>query len=259
MNSIQIRNLEIGTGIPKICVPITGSTKEELLAELHTAKESPADLIEWRADFFEQIQDFSAVLDVLKDFRQILKEMPLLFTFRTQKEGGQKCISRNDYIALLQCVLRSGHVDLIDVELYMGKELVTELLASAHFYGITVIVSNHDFEKTPSKEELLSRLIKMQELGADLPKIAVMPQCKKDVLTLLSAAEEMTSCYADRPLIAISMSELGCISRLCGEFFGSAITFGSAGNSSAPGQINANELKNFLELFHTYLSEDSLN
>ena len=55
-----------------------------------------------------------------------------------------------------------------------------------------MVVSNHDFEKTPSKEEIVARLQKMQELGADLPKIAVMPQCKKDVLTLLAATEEMT-------------------------------------------------------------------
>lgn len=46
----------------------------------------------------------------------------------------------------------------------------------------------------------------MQELDADIPKIAVMPQNKKDVLTLLSATEEMASEYADRPIITMSMA-----------------------------------------------------
>ncbi len=68
----------------------------------------------------------------------------------------------------------------------------------------------------------------MQELGADLPKIAVMPQNEKDVLVLLEATNEMFKIYADRPIITMSMSGMGVISRLCGEIFGSALTFGAA-------------------------------
>ena len=65
----------------------------------------------------------------------------------------------------------------------------------------------------------------MQELGADIPKIAVMPQCKKDVLTLLEATREMAEEHADRPIITMSMAGTGLISRLCGEVFGSATYF----------------------------------
>ena len=78
----------------------------------------------------------------------------------------------------------------------------------------------------------------MQELDADIPKIAVMPQNKKDVLTLLAATEEMVSEYADRPIITMSMAGTGLISRLCGEVFGSALTFGAVGKASAPGQFS---------------------
>ena len=48
-------------------------------------------------------------------------------------------------------------------------------------------------------------------------KIAVMPQNKRDVLTLLSATEEMVTDYADRPIITMSMAGTGVISRLCGK------------------------------------------
>ena len=61
----------------------------------------------------------------------------------------------------------------------------------------------------------------MQELGADIPKIAVMPTCRRDVLTLLCATEEMYTEHADRPIITMSMAGTGLISRLCGEVFGS--------------------------------------
>ena len=91
----------------------------------------------------------------------------------------------------------------------------------------------------------------MQELGADLPKIAVMPQCKKkDVLTLLAATEEMVHGYADRPIITMSMAKDGAVSRMCGEVFGSALTFGTVGQTSAPGQIETEKLREILKVFH---------
>ena len=117
-----------------------------------------------------------------------------------------------------------------------------------------VVASNHDFDKTPEKEELVHRLCKMQELGADIPKIAVMPQNKKDVLTLLAATEEMASEHADRPIITMSMAGTGLVSRLCGEVFGSALTFGAVGKASAPGQMNAADLNTVLNLIHNSIA-----
>ena len=127
------------------------------------------------------------------------------------------------------------------------------VVETAHANGVKVIASNHDFHKTPAKEEIVSRLRKMQELGADIPKIAVMPQNKKDVLTLLTATEEMASEYADRPIITMSMSGTGVISRLCGEVFGSALTFGAVGKVSAPGQMGIEDLTTVLGLLHKSL------
>ena len=145
---------------------------------------------------------------------------------------------------------KSGYVDMIDVEAFTGNEEVREIIDTAHACGVKVVVSNHDFYKTPPKEELISRLCKMQELGADVPKIAVMPQSRRDVLTLLAATEEMVREYADRPIITMSMNGEGVISRLCGEVFGSAVTFGAAGRTSAPGQMQVKELKMVLEMLH---------
>ena len=100
------------------------------------------------------------------------------------------------------------------------------------------------------KEEIIERLIKMQEADADIAKIAVMPESKKDVLTLLSATEEMVSQYADRPIVTMSMKGTGAISRISGEIFGSAITFGSLEKASAPGQVELSQLKTVLEIIH---------
>lgn len=250
MNSIKVRNLDIGAGIPKICVPIVGTDRTAILDAAKRIPGSAADLAEWRADWYEDILDEQKTGEILKELRMILGDMPILFTFRTAGEGGEKEIDPVHYIELNRQAAASGCADLVDVELFTGDDAVRTVIDAAHSHGVKVIASNHDFHATPSKEEIIIRLIKMQELGADILKIAVMPQNSRDVLTLLSATEEMTRLYAECPLISMSMGGVGLISRLCGETFGSAVTFGAVGKISAPGQIGAEELAQVLELLH---------
>ena len=118
---------------------------------------------------------------------------------------------------------------------------------------LIIVIPAYDFAKTPEKDEIVRRLRKMQTLGADIPKIALMPNCKKDVLTLLEATLEMSEQYADRPIITMSMAGTGVVSRLTGETFGSALTFGAASKASAPGQIGVHELKQVLDIIHKSL------
>lgn len=253
MNTVKVRNVEIGSGVPKICVPIVGVTKEDILAEAKSFDNIPVDVVEWRVDWFENVFDFSKVKDTLRDLRAVLGDTPLLMTFRTSKEGGEKSIEIDDYAMFNIKVAETGYVDLIDVEVFTGDDVVKKIIAGAHNAGVKVIASNHDFDKTPDKDDIISRLRKMQDLGADILKIAVMPTNKKDVLTLLAATEEMYSDYAERPIITMSMAGTGVISRLCGEVFGSSLTFGAAGKASAPGQMGVNDLSTVLALLHNAL------
>ena len=250
MNTVKIRDIEIGAGAPKIIVPIVGITKEDIIEEAKTFDSIPVDVVEWRVDWFEGVFDFAKVEDVLKDLRTVLGNIPLLMTFRTSKEGGEKAIEPDVYVELNKKAAATGLVDLVDVEAFTGDSYVKEIIEAAHEAGVAVVASNHDFDKTPDKDDIVGRLRKMQELDADIPKIAVMPQNKKDVLTLLAATEEMVSEYADRPIITMSMAGTGLISRLCGEVFGSALTFGAVGKASAPGQMNAADLNTVLNLIH---------
>lgn len=253
MNPVKVRNVEIGTGIPKICVPIVGVTREDILSAAETIKSTKADVVEWRVDWYEDIFDFEKTEETMRALREVLGETPILFTFRTSKEGGEKAIETETYVKLNQKAAMSGLIDLVDIEAFTGDDAVKAVVETAHANQVKVVASNHDFHATPDKEEIVSRLRKMQELGADIPKIAVMPQNKKDVLTLLAATEEMATEYADRPIITMSMSGTGVISRLCGEVFGSALTFGAVGKASAPGQMGAEELATVLELLHKSL------
>lgn len=248
---VEVRGVKIGEGVPKICVPIVGKTKEEILAAARSFEDVALDVVEWRVDWFEGVFDFEKVEDVLKELRAVLGETPILMTFRTSKEGGEKSIEPEDYAKLNIKAAQTGYVDFIDVEIFTGDAIVTKIIDGAHAAGVKVIASNHDFHKTPEKSDIIYRLRKMQDMNADIPKIAVMPQNKKDVLTLLSATEEMTSLYADRPIITMSMAGTGVISRLCGEVFGSSMTFGAAKKASAPGQMGVKELETVLGLLHS--------
>ena len=242
MNTVQVKNVTIGEGLPKIIVPIVGQTKDEIIAAAKSFANVELDIVEWRVDWFEGVFDFDQVKDVAQALRDVLQDTPILFTFRTAKEGGEKAIEPEAYVELNQNIAKTGLVDLVDVEAFTGDDYVAQIIEVAHQNNVKVVASNHDFDKTPDQADIVSRLRKMQEQGADIPKIAVMPNNKKDVLTLLAATEEMATNYADRPIITMSMAGTGLISRLCGEVFGSAATFGAVGKVSAPGQMNAADL-----------------
>ena len=247
MEAVIVRGVEIGTGRPKIILPLTGRDDEELLREAEHIHTLPCDLAEWRLDWCDHVFDLPCLLATAKQLRKALGELPLLATFRTAKEGGEKAILPEEYRKLLTALAESGLADLIDIEAFSGDELVRKLVETCRKNGVKTVLSNHDFQKTPPKEEILSRLTKMEGLGADIPKIALMPTCPEDVLTLLSATVEASRTLS-KPIITMSMGRLGAISRLAGETFGSAATFGSPGKASAPGQVAAKELDLILDV-----------
>ena len=250
MKTVTVKNLVIGEGAPKIIVSLMGKDIATVKSEALAYREADFDILEWRVDHFTEVSSVDAVLEAARAIRDVMSDKPLLFTFRSAKEGGEQALAVENYIALNRAAIDSGLVDMIDLELFTGDELIKATVEYAHAKNVAVIMSNHDFHKTPAAQEIVLRLRKMQELGADIPKIALMPQNKTDVLTLLGATLEMQERYADRPIITMSMAKTGVISRLSGEVFGSAATFGAVKKASAPGQISVTDLRTVLTILH---------
>ena len=262
MRSVTIKNIEIGKGIPKICLPIVASTKEGIYRAANELLSLPFDLVEWRCDWYEDVLN-QGTGPVLKGLRDILGSRPILCTFRTKKEGGAMEISSSQYQDLVRQTIRDSAADLVDLELFTlsdsspdaissnGISTVSALTSLAREKGVKSVLSSHDFSRTPPKQELLRRIELMEESGADIAKIAVMPESPDDVLDLLWVTREYSAKQDSIPLITMSMGSLGCVSRICGQVFGSAVTFGSAGKASAPGQIPAEELSRLLRLLQT--------
>lgn len=258
-------DIRSGQGMPKICVPIVETTQEKILEAAGALCDSVADVVEWRADYYEDLQEPERLRETVERLGQALGEKALLFTIRTSQEGGEKQISFEEYAVILEAVAEFSEISYIDVEMFWGARgrlgnIWSEADHSCHApvrtlvaklrRQVTVIGSYHDFEKTPPSAEITQRLTVMHELGADIPKMAVMPQKREDVLQLMMATWTARQILDPVPVITMSMGSMGAVSRVAGEAFGSAVTFGCVGKASAPGQIEADQLKQILEVLH---------
>lgn len=261
MKVLEVGNITLGEGKPKICVPLTAATAEGLLAEARYAAKLPCDMIEWRADYFLNAMGGMVLSELCRRLKLLIKEIkkitdkPMIFTIRTAAEGGQIGLKNEGYFYINKVVAETGAADIIDIEAFdapgvVPEEEIKDFVQHAHANGAYVMMSNHDFEGTPDQEELLARFFVMQALGGDLMKLAVMPQNQDDVLELLATATIMKDYYAEIPFVVISMGELGANTRVCGGEFGSVITFASGRKSTAPGQINAKMLKALIDKYY---------
>lgn len=252
---VRVKNLVLGEGIPAVCVPLTASDPVLLSSQAAGALLAGADLVEWRADFIPGLNPglIPAILTELTG--TLAGRIPLLFTVRTQAEGGE---FRGDFTAYRACNLAAaaaGQADLIDVEAlsydagsadplsFSAPAEKTDLIRTIQSYGTKVIASSHDFRKTDPAPMLMEKLRLLMESGADIVKLAVMPVRPGDPQVLMDTVQEARQTFLDRPVIAMSMGEPGRPTRILGERFGSCVTFGTAGAASAPGQIPVKELR----------------
>lgn len=240
MGKVQIGRLVFGEGVPKICVPLVGEGIPAIIAEMKAAFALPVDLLEWRMDYF--FDDPKAALPHICEEKG---DYPLIATLRTAHDGGRADMAYDVYGETLCSVLDQSGMEAIDIELSAGEAIIGPLVKKARDKHVSVILSKHDFHKTPSRAEMVETLKKMKELGADLPKIAVMPQSRRDVLALLEASLEADELFG--PVVAISMGDLGKISRVSGGCFGSAMTFAAGAAASAPGQLSAEDIAAILQ------------
>lgn len=234
-------------GKPKICVSLTANQQVSLLEQVEAINQSAAEIVEWRVDYFENSHDIEQVLTTLTELKAKLDNKLLLFTFRTLEEGGEQAMSLSEYKSLYLAVAATGQVDMMDLELrrveFLGRQLIQDIKKQA----IIIVLSSHDFEKTPDDATLIFRIGVMNQLGADIGKIATMPQDLQDVLRLMGIISKSRG-FNQLPLITMSMGDLGKISRVSGSVTGSILTFGSIGEASAPGQIPVEELTKMLEV-----------
>ena len=254
MKVLDIKGLRIGEGRPKTIVSLMGADSAALVATAHKAIEAGVDCLEWRADFFAKVDDVQAVAAAYQELCAACPRTPIILTVRTKGQGGQAEIDRAGYLDVLRSVITQGEPSLVDIELWIGDDAVRELVDLAHEQGILAIVSHHDFEGTPSVEEMEKLLWHMVELGADIPKLAVMAQRSQDAHDLMRATHLVYE-QANVPLLTMAMGTAGQTTRLTGEVFGSALTFCALGTPSAPGQVELSDAIRTMEGVHRSIEQ----
>lgn len=236
---IDARGRKLGGETPLICTPLVGRSRERILAEAASVVPKKPDIIEWRVDFFEEIGDTAAVLAVARALRGAAGELPIIFTRRSVKEGGEPIkIGDEEVVRLYDAVAASRLVDFIDFEMGNDSDHLRRVRDSTRAHETRLILSYHNFGYTPGVEFLVQRFLEAERLGADVAKVAVMPRDRMDVLTLLTATTQADA-KGGIPLISMAMGPLGSITRMVGGVFGSSLSFAVGDTASAPGQMSS--------------------
>ncbi|KML03941.1 3-dehydroquinate dehydratase [Bacillus stratosphericus] len=243
----KVKSAQTG-GQPMICTPLIGQTKEELFLEVEVLAEKKPDVIEWRADFFNHLNDKEQVIDTLKGMIEKAGSIPFLFTIRSEKEGGE-CISlsEDEKVSLIVELCATQLVAAVDFELMHDVSHIQQVSQAAKRNGVILIVSYHDFHRTPEADRLVELFTNAESVGADIAKIAVMPHSYEDALTLLSATGKAKK-HLSIPVISMAMGEYGAFTRMVGGLFGSVMTFAVGKESSAPGQVAIQDLNAVLSI-----------
>jgi len=241
---IEIQGKPLGDGaLPAIITPLVGKTAAELLDEVAAIVPKHPDLLEWRIDFFAAIGDAKAVVDTALAIRLASGGIPVLLTRRNVSEGGNPIpIEEAAVVAMYTAACQAQCVEIIDYELSNAPADLKQLRVVSAANGIAMIMSYHNFQMTPDAATLDSKFLGAERLGADVAKVAVMPQTEQDVLTLLAATDRARQ-KLGVPLISMSMGGIGSLSRIMGWVYGSAATFAVGKSSSAPGQIAIEDLR----------------
>jgi 3-dehydroquinate dehydratase-1 len=249
--TVRIGRVALGPGRPRVCVPLTGSTPQELSAEAAAVTPTAADLVELRIDRFAELGSSRAVERAIDAVRGALDPaLPILLTCRSAREGGGEDLPPRMLESLTSLAARHDGIAAVDVEMDAVDGIARDLARLVHDAGKPVVMSFHDLTGTPSQQRIVDRLQEQQALGADVVKLACTPHGPEDVLTLLAATRGYTARPDARPAITMAMGPLGVVSRIAGETFGSCLTFGTVGAASAPGQVDAVGLRAALELVH---------
>lgn len=251
MRELIIKGVRIGAGRPLVCVPVMEADADEIERQVTALCESRADVIEWRVDAFDAYRDCNVVRQVLQRLKPLVKgrEKLFLYTFRSKLQGGMGETEGGLLKDLQDLAAESGCVDILDLEFFEEKSPLFAIrrLQDA---GVRVITSHHDFEETPEPGVMKMLLERMCAGGADIVKLAVTPKNHQDVLNLLAVTAAFHEENPGTPVVTMSMGKLGSISRLCGEAFGSCMSFGAYRKASAPGQYEMEDLVAILDRIH---------
>lgn len=246
---MNIKNIEIFEGLPKVVVSISGTSLSDIHKEIGQVKENieSLDIVEIRSDSFDNMSR-SEHLSLVNEVCLELSGLPIIYTYRTSHEGGNGSKSYAEYKDLLMDVITKCDIDIVDIEFVTGGKVISDIVDCAGENGKTVLLSHHNFKETPRLEEMQKMLYNMNIAGGEILKLAFAPANEDDVVNMLKIVKIGKEAIGNK-VIGISMGEMGKMTRLTGGEFGSCLTYGYITKNSAPGQVHASRIKDALKAY----------
>lgn len=246
---VTVRGKVIGGPDVLVCLPLVAKDTTELFAQADELLPLDPDLLEWRIDGYDNVENLNDSLQALNTLRSKIGDIPLIYTCRIDAEGGFKTIDRQTRLNLIQASIRSRDLDIVDVEMCNDAAFIEDVAQAAGESDARLILSYHNFNQTPDEDAIFAKLAQAQQMGADIAKVAVMPKGYGDVLTLLGATLKARE-KLDVPLVTMAMGAEGGVTRMAGGLFGSDITFAIGSTASAPGQIPIGQLRQAMAVLY---------
>ena len=237
-STLRIEELELGA-LPRVVGTISS---RECLESFEALFRDRCDIAEVRLD---EVGEFATWATMCKNIQSC--GVPVMLTLRTKQEGG-KC-QKNDLERLDVLREAAGSISIFDIEYRTGLAAKAKDIASS--LGIKLLVSFHDFNKTPSIQEL-KNIITQSEGHADIIKISTMINSDEDIATLQAVLTKGSKV----PLCIIGMGSKGTSTRVTFPSLGSVLTYGYLDYPSAPGQLSARTLVDHFRRYNSSYNED---
>jgi 3-dehydroquinate dehydratase-1 len=218
----------------KTCVSIAEKTPYKIKQTLKIALKK-SDYAEVRFDFLKIEQVPEAIEIIKKDLNKIV------CTLRPKTEGGKFSGNEKERIAILKLIAEYNPF-LLDVEFNTLKRN-SSLRRYLKSTKTELLVSWHDFKKTPSSTELKKKMNQMSKFSSNV-KIVSTAKSTLDSSRML----ELYSKKGKNNLISFAMGDFGRISRILCLYLGSPYTYVSLGKAVAPGQFSIDEVKKITNL-----------
>jgi len=218
----------------KTCVSIAETTPKKLKQTLKIALKK-SDYVEIRFDFLKKEQIPQVLESVKKDLKKIV------CTLRPKSEGGKFTGNEKERISILKLIAEYNPF-LLDVEFNTMKQEKT-LVKYLKTTKTNLLISWHDFKKTPKFTELKKKLNQMSKFSPNV-KIVTTAKSTDESARILQLYNKL----AKINLIAFAMGDPGRISRILSLYLGSPYTYVSLGKPIAPGQFSVDEVNKIINL-----------
>ncbi len=219
-----------------IAVPITAENFDKALSDIEAAN-SKADIIELRLDFLQEVNE-TILEGLLKKCQR-----PVIVAYRNKNFGAAVEATERMFI-LRKAIDQNAH--FVDLDFEQDKDFLADIISQKS--TTAVILSHHDFEKTPSLEELVKLLDLMDSSFApDIFKIVTFARDESDNNTILDLVKAAKS--SGRKIVGFCVGQKGIRSRIECIKMGAVFTFASLGKGkeSAQGQFSVEEMRKELE------------